>query len=102
MSLRFVAFVLAALGGIVMFAIGGANGSVPLQLGGLALEIGCLAVGWRWFAQQHKPPPIKPSANPAWSMRDQAAPQQQDHASTSGRSRRNASDASEFPWRENH
>jgi len=78
MSLRFVVFVLAALAGIVMFAVGGADRNVPLQLGGVAVEIACLAIGWRWFAQQHKPPPIKPAANPAWSMRDEPAPPKQD------------------------
>jgi membrane protein implicated in regulation of membrane protease activity len=74
MSLRIVAFLLAALGGIVMFAVGGAYGNWPLQIAGLALEIGCLAVAWRWFARQHKPPAIKPAANPAWSMREQPPP----------------------------
>jgi hypothetical protein len=74
MSLRIVAFVLAALGGIVLFAVGGAYRNWPLQIAGLALEIGCLYAGWRWFAQQNKPPAIKPAANPAWSMRDQPPP----------------------------
>ena len=74
MSLRIVAFVLAALGGIVLFAVGGAHRNWPLQITGLALEIGCLYAGWRWFAQQNKPPAIKPAANPAWSMRDQPPP----------------------------
>ena len=52
MSLRIVAFVLAALGGIVLFAVGGAYRNWPLQITGVALEIGCLYAGWRWFAQQ--------------------------------------------------
>jgi len=74
MPIRIVAFVLAALGGIVLFACGGAWRIWPLQIGGLALEIGCLYAGWRWFARQHKPPQIKPAANPAWSMRDRPPP----------------------------
>ena len=74
MSLRIVGFVLAAMAGIALFAVGGAYQMWPLQIAGLALEIGCLYVGWRWFARQHKPPEIKPAANPAWSMRDQPPP----------------------------
>jgi hypothetical protein len=71
MALRIVGFVLAAVGGIVLFAWGGAYRIWPLQIAGLALEIWCLYAGWRWFAQRYKPPPIKPAANPAWSMREQ-------------------------------
>jgi hypothetical protein len=74
MSWRVVAFVLAAAGGIALFAWGGAGGIWVLQIAGLALVIGCLYAGWRWFEQQNKPPPIKPAANPAWSMRDQPPP----------------------------
>jgi len=74
MAFRLVAFVLAAFAGIVLFAWGGAYRSWPLQIAGLALEIACLYAGWRWFARRFKPPPIKPAANPAWSMRDQPAP----------------------------
>jgi hypothetical protein len=74
MSLRVLGFVLAALGGIALYACGGAYRLWPLQLVGLALVIGCLYVGWRWFAQQNKPPVIKPAANPAWSMREQPPP----------------------------
>lgn len=74
MSLRVVGFVLAAIGGIALFAYGGGHGLWLPQIAGLALVIGCLAAGWRWFQQQNKPPPIKPAANPAWSMRDQPPP----------------------------
>jgi hypothetical protein len=74
MGWRVVAFVLAALGGIVLFAVGGAWRTWPLQIAGLALEIACLAAGWRWFARLQKPPPIKPAENPAWSMREQPPP----------------------------
>jgi hypothetical protein len=74
MGWRVVAFVLAALGGIVLFAVGGAWRIWPLQIAGLALEIACLAAGWRWFARLQKPPPIKPAENPAWSMREQPPP----------------------------
>jgi hypothetical protein len=69
-----LAFVLAALGGIVLFAIGGAWHLWPLQIAGLALVIGCIVVGWRWSLRQYKPPPIKPAANPAWSMREEPPP----------------------------
>jgi hypothetical protein len=71
MSLRVFGFVLAAVGGIALFAVGGAYRMWPLQLLGLALVIGCIYVGWRWLALQNKPPVIKPAANPAWSMREQ-------------------------------
>jgi hypothetical protein len=74
MGFRVVGFVLAALGGIALFAVGGAWRLWPLQLAGLALVIGCLAVGWRWASRQYKPPPIKPAANPAWSMREEPPP----------------------------
>ncbi len=74
MTLRVVAFLLAAFAGIVLFAWGGAYRSWPLQIAGLALEIACLYAGWRWFARQHRPPPIKPAADPAWSMREQPPP----------------------------
>jgi hypothetical protein len=74
MWLRVLGFVLAALGGIVLFAVGGAWGLWPLQIAGLGLVIGCLVAGWRWSLRQYKPPPIKPAANPAWSMRDQPPP----------------------------
>jgi hypothetical protein len=76
--LRIVGFVLAALGGIVLFAVGGAYRMWPLQIAGLALVIGCVFIGWRWALRQSKTPPIKPAANPAWSMRDQPAPTPQD------------------------
>jgi hypothetical protein len=77
MLLRVVAFVLAALGGIVLFAVGGAYQVWPLQIAWLALVIGCVAIGWRWATRQSQPT-IKPAANPAWSMRDQPAPPRQD------------------------
>jgi hypothetical protein len=80
MWLRVVGFVLAALGGIVLFAVGGAYQLWLLQLAGLALVIGCVAGGWRWAMRQSQPT-IKPAANPAWSMRDQPAPPRQDEAS---------------------
>jgi hypothetical protein len=76
--LRVVGFILAALGGIVLFSVGGAYRVWPLQIAGLALVIGCIFVGWRWAMQQSKPPPIKPAANPAWSMRDQSIPPRPD------------------------
>jgi hypothetical protein len=75
---RIAAFLLAALGGIVLFAVGGAWRLWPLQIAGLALEIGCLAAGWLWFARQNKPAPIKPADNPAWSMREQPPPGRSD------------------------
>jgi hypothetical protein len=74
MVLRVIGFILAALGGIVLFAVGGAYRMWPLQIVGLALVIGCVFIGWRWALRQSKPPPIKPAANPAWSMRDQPPP----------------------------
>jgi len=74
MPLRIVGFVLAALAAIASFAVGGAYRLWPLQIAGLALVIGCMAAAWRWFEQRNKPPPIKPAANPAWSMRDQPPP----------------------------
>jgi hypothetical protein len=74
MSLRVAAFVLAAIGGIALFGWGGTEQIWPLQIAGLALVMGCLYAGWRWFAEQNKPPPIKPAADPAWSMRDQPPP----------------------------
>jgi len=76
--LRVVGFILAALGGIVLFSIGGAYGMWPLQIAGLALVIGCVFVGWRWALRQSKPLPIKPAANPAWSMRDRPTPSRSD------------------------
>lgn len=74
MRWRVVVFVVAATGGIALFAWGGAERIWVLQIAGLGLVIGCLYAGWRWFAEQNKPPAIKPSANPAWSMRDQPPP----------------------------
>jgi|GraSoiStandDraft_36_1057302.scaffolds.fasta_scaffold458906_1 hypothetical protein len=74
MLFRVVGFVLAALGGIVLFAVGGAWRLWPLQVAGLALVIGCLFAGWRWSLRQYKAPPIKPAANPAWSMREEPPP----------------------------
>jgi hypothetical protein len=74
MSLRVVAFVLAALGGVALFAWGGAERIWVLQIAGLTLVLACLVIGWRWLQRQNKPPPIKPAANPAWSMRDQPPP----------------------------
>ena len=53
---RIIAFVLVALFGIALFAVGGAWHSWPLQIAGLALEIACLVAGWRWFARQPGPP----------------------------------------------
>jgi hypothetical protein len=77
MLLRVVGFVLAALGGVALFAVGGAYHSWPLQIAGLALVIACVAIGWRWASRQSQPT-IKPAANPAWSMRDQPVPPRQD------------------------
>jgi drug/metabolite transporter (DMT)-like permease len=74
MTWRIAAFVLAAVAGVALFAWGGAHGIWPLQIAALALVLVCLVTGWRWLAQQHKPPPIKPAADPAWSMREQPAP----------------------------
>jgi hypothetical protein len=74
MWLRIVGFVLAALAGIVLFAVGGAWHLWPLQIAGLGLVVGCLVAGWRWSLRQYKPPAIKPAANPAWSMRDEPPP----------------------------
>jgi hypothetical protein len=84
MSLRVLGFVLAAVGGIALFGVGGADRRWPLQLLGLALVIGCIYVGWRWFARQNKPPVIKPAANPAWSMREQPPPSEKSEALTPG------------------
>ncbi len=84
MSLRVVAFVVAALAGIALAASGAAYGLWPLQLVGLALIIGCIYVGWTWIAAQNKPPVIKPAANPAWSMREQPPPPKQNEAAIPG------------------
>jgi hypothetical protein len=73
MLLRVVGFVLAALGGIVLFAVGGAYHMWPLQIAGLALVVGCVAAGWLWATRQSQPA-IKPAEDPAWSMRDQPPP----------------------------
>ncbi len=75
MLLRVVGFVLAALCGIVLFAVGGAWHLWPLQIAGLGLVIGCLIVGWRWSLRQYKAPEIKPADNPAWSMHDEPPPE---------------------------
>jgi hypothetical protein len=79
MLLRIVAFILAAAGGIVLFAVGGAYRLWPLQIAGLALVIGCVYAGWRWASRQSKPT-IKPASNPAWSMRDEPPPEQKQRA----------------------
>jgi hypothetical protein len=84
MSLKVVAFVVAALAGIALAAGAAANGAWPLQLVGLALIIGCIYVGWTWIAAQSKPPAIKPAANPAWSMREQPPPSKQSEAPAPG------------------
>ncbi len=74
MWLRVVGFVLAALGGIVLFAVGGAWRLLPLQIAGLGLVIGCLVAGWRWSVRQYKAPAIEPAAKPAGSVHNEAPP----------------------------
>ena len=74
MPWRFAAFVAAALAGILMFAVGGAEHNALLQIGGCAVEIVCLYAARRWFARQKKPPAIEPGADPAWSLHDQSPP----------------------------
>ncbi len=59
--------------GIPLAAYGLANGAALFALAGLALVLAFWYLAWRWMTQAGKPQtPIKPAANAAWSMRDQA------------------------------
>ena len=84
MSWRAFGFALAVVGGIALAACGAAYGIWPLQVVGLALIMGCIYLGSTWIAAQNKPPAIKPAANPAWSMRDEATASEQKDALTPG------------------
>jgi hypothetical protein len=75
MKLQGVIAVAALLAGIPLAAVGLTHGSLLLAFGGLALVLVFIYLAWAWIAGASKPmggeAPIKPSANAAWSMKDE-------------------------------
>lgn len=61
------------IAGIPLAAFGLAGGGMLLTLVGLALVLGFWFLAWQWISGAGKPAtPIKPSANAAWNLRDEA------------------------------
>jgi hypothetical protein len=62
------------IAGIPLAAYGLAGGGFGFAVLGLALLLVFWYLAWQWLGQAGKPAtPIKPAANAAWNMRDQAA-----------------------------
>jgi hypothetical protein len=70
---------LCLVAGVPLAAWGFANGSLLLGLLGIALVLVFWALVWQWIAGASKPmgaeAKIKPAADPAWAMKEQAVDQ---------------------------
>jgi hypothetical protein len=72
MNSKAIFAMLCLLAGIPLAAYGFAGGGALFALPGLALLLGFWFLAWQWISKSGRPQtPIQPSANAAWSMRDQ-------------------------------
>ena len=65
--------VVCLIAGIPLAAYGLSGGGALFAIVGLALVLAFWFLAWQWITRASKPTtPIKPAADAAWSMRDQA------------------------------